>query len=374
MAFPRSVQGEQAFGLPGDFADHNPRASVVPPVPSGFVAGANGVTVGRFVWSDANGVCSNTGAGIPTGFIHRQWNALITQFLGNASYLVPAGFNVQPMSSGAFFATNAGSVTTQVGYKAYANNADGSVAFNVTGTPPTQASVTAAIAANVFTGAVAANTATGSIAGTVMTLSAVGAGSVMGAGLSVSGTGVATGTVIVNQLTGTAGSTGTYTVNISQTVSSTALTMSGGGLTVSAVTTGTVATGQILTGTGVPAGETILATGTGTGGTGTYVVSSSTVVASTALTASNNSTMTVSAVGSGTILLNDTISGSGVTAGTYVSRFLTGTGGTGTYLVSNSQTVASTTVTVAAGTETKWIALNVAAPGELAILSTHVLG
>jgi len=373
MGFPRSVQGEQAYGLPGDFAGHNPRVSVVPPVPGGFVAGANGVTVGRFVWSDVNGVCSNTGAGTPTGFIHRQWNALITQFLGNASYLVPQGFNVQPMSAGGFWARNDGSVTTAVGMKAYANNATGQVSFNVTGTPPTSASVTATVAPNVFTGAVAANTATGSISGTTLTVTAVGAGSVLGAGETVSGTGVATGTTILAQLTGTAGSTGTYTVNISQTVASTALTMSGGGLTVSAVTTGTVVVGSVLTGSGVPAGETITAAGTGTGGTGTYVVSSSTVVSSTSLTA-NNSTMTVSAVGSGTIFVNDPISGTNVAAGSYVQSFLTGTGGTGTYVVSGSYTAASTTVTVAAGTETKWIALNVAAPGELAILTTHTIG
>lgn len=373
MAFPTVVNSQQALGQAGDFAGHNPRFSVVPPVVSGFVAGSNGVTVGRFVWSDANGICSNTGAGAPTGFIHRQWNALITQFLGSTSYVVPAGFMVNPFSGGSFLALNAGSTTTAVGYKAYANNADGSVSFNVTGTPPTAASVTAAIAPNVFTGAVAANTATGSLSGTTLTVTAVGAGSVLGAGLSVSGTGVATGTTIVSQLTGTAGGVGTYSVNISQTVASTALTMSGGGLTVSAVTTGTVAVGQVLTGSGVPAGETILAAGTGTGGTGTYVVSSSTVVASTALTA-NNSTMTVTAVGSGALVLNDTIIGAGVTAGSYISKFITGTGGTGTYLVTNSQTVSSGTITVAAGTETKWVALNVAAPGELVIMSSHVLG
>lgn len=373
MAFPQIVNGEQAFGQAGDFSGHNPRTSVLPPVVSGFVAGANGVTVGRFVWSDVNGVCNNTGAGAPTGFIHRQWNALITQFLGRTSYVVPTGFMVNPFSDGEFFCVNDGAITTAVGMKAYADNGTGKVTFNVTGTPPTSASVTGSVAPNVFTGAVAANTATGAINATVLTVSAVGAGSVLGAGETVSGTGVATGTVITGQLTGTAGGTGTYSVNISQTVASTALTMSGGGLTVSAVTTGTVAVGQVLTGTGVPAGETITAAGTGTGGTGTYVVSSSTVVASTALTA-NNSTLTVTAVGSGAIVLNDTITGASVTAGSYVQQFLTGTGGNGTYLVSQSYTAASTTVTVNSGTETKWIALNVAAPGELAILTTNVLG
>jgi len=374
MAFPQQVNGEQGYGVAGDFCDANPRSTVIPPIPGGtFIAGTNGVTVGRFAWADANGVVSNAGAGAPTGFVHREWNALITQFLGSTSYLVPAGLPVTLFSSGSFLAINAGSAATAVGQKAYANNANGSVTFAATGTPPTSASVTAAIAANVVTGAIAANTATASISGTVMTVSAVGAGSVLAAGQTVSGTNVAAGTSIVNQLTGTAGSTGTYTVNISQTAASGSVTMSGGGLTVSAVTTGTLAVGQTLTGSGVVAGTTITALGTGTGGTGTYAVSNGTVVASTTLTASGG-TMTVSAVGSGAIVLNDNLSGSGVVAGTYVTAFLTGTGGTGTYLVSNGTAVSSTTITVQAGTETKWIALNVAQPGELVFMSTHVLG
>lgn len=56
-------------------------------------------------------------------------------------------------------------------------------------------------------------------------------------------------------------------------------------------------------------------------------------------------TLTVSAVSSGQIQVGDILSGSGVTAGTYVTAFLTGTGGTGTYTVSASQTVASTAIT-----------------------------
>lgn len=57
-------------------------------------------------------------------------------------------------------------------------------------------------------------------------------------------------------------------------------------------------------------------------------------------------TLTVSAITSGTILPGMTISGTGVTAGTYIVDQLTGTtGGTGTYTVSASQTVASTTIT-----------------------------
>jgi hypothetical protein len=55
-------------------------------------------------------------------------------------------------------------------------------------------------------------------------------------------------------------------------------------LTVTAVTSGTLAIGQIITGTNVIAGTRITALGTGTGGTGTYTVSQSQTVASTTIT------------------------------------------------------------------------------------------
>lgn len=56
-------------------------------------------------------------------------------------------------------------------------------------------------------------------------------------------------------------------------------------------------------------------------------------------------TLTVSAVATGTIRLGMELTGTGVTAGTRITDFGTGTGGTGTYTVSVSQTVASTTIT-----------------------------
>jgi hypothetical protein len=56
----------------------------------------------------------------------------------------------------------------------------------------------------------------------------------------------------------------------------------------------------------------------------------------------SGTTMTVSAVASGTLRLGMEITGTGVTAGTRITDFGTGTGGTGTYTVNNSQTVAST--------------------------------
>jgi hypothetical protein len=144
-------------------------------------------------------------------------------------------------------------------------------------------------------------------------------------------------------------------------------------LTVSAVTTGVLTVGQSISGTNVTAGTTITAILTGTGGVGTYTVSASQTVASTTITGSGG-TLTVTAVGSGAIGIGDALSGSGVTAGTYVNGLLTGTGGVGTYAVNVGQTAASTTITVAAGTQTKWIALSVGNPGELVKMSSHLLG
>lgn len=64
---------------------------------------------------------------------------------------------------------------------------------------------------------------TGSIATTTLTVSAISSGTLYPS-MQIAGTGVTAGTRIVEQLTGTAGSTGTYRVSVSQTVTSTAMT------------------------------------------------------------------------------------------------------------------------------------------------------
>ena len=56
----------------------------------------------------------------------------------------------------------------------------------------------------------------------------------------------------------------------------------------------------------------------------------------------SGTTLTVSAVASGTILVGAVISGTGVTAGTRITAYGTGTGGTGNYTIDTSQTVSST--------------------------------
>jgi hypothetical protein len=59
----------------------------------------------------------------------------------------------------------------------------------------------------------------------------------------------------------------------------------------------------------------------------------------------SGTTLTITVATSGALYVGSLITGTGVTAGTTISAFLTGTGGTGTYTVSTSQTVASTAIT-----------------------------
>jgi hypothetical protein len=210
----------------------------------------------------------------------------------------------------------------------------------------TQTGVTGSIAANVVVGRIDPNVGTASIAGTTMTVSAITTGA-YAPGQTASGVGIASGTTIVSQLTGTAGSTGTYQVSISQTVASTTVTGSGGCLTVATVTTGTLAVGQKLSGSGVTSNTTITNFLTGVGGTGKYAVDlSQTVAPSTTITATGG-TLTVTVVSTGSLGLGDVLVGAGITSGNEITAFLTGVGGTGTYLVSVGDTFASGSITVA---------------------------
>jgi len=154
-------------------------------------------------------------------------------------------------------------------------------------------------------------------------------------------------------------------------------------MTVTSLTQGAILVGQTLYSPNVTSGTTVTGFLTGSGGAGTYTVSSSQTVSSTPITALTSpngiatleyiqkttysptingfpltttpvfasvtgsiatTTLTVTAVASGTLAVGQTIAGSGVTNGTTITAFLTGSGGVGTYTVSTSQTVASTQI------------------------------
>lgn len=132
---------------------------------------------------------------------------------------------------------------------------------------------------------------TGSIADDVLTITAVTSGAAINGGV-ITGSNVTAGTQIVSQLTSTAplgalGGVGTYAVSISQTVTSTTITETFGVLTTTTVGSGTFNVGATLSGTGVTAGTQLTQYGTGTGSNngGTYYVNYSQTASTGTITA-----------------------------------------------------------------------------------------
>ena len=126
MGFQTQVNAQQAPACAGDFASANPRAATVSPE-GGFVAGAAGVTVGRFAWIQSDGVTVlNTGTGKPDGFIHREQQALISTYLAESGNLIPVGFPVTLMRTGDYYAL-ANAAAASKGQKAFAKLADGTM-------------------------------------------------------------------------------------------------------------------------------------------------------------------------------------------------------------------------------------------------------
>ncbi|MGC4041417.1 MAG: hypothetical protein QM710_11710 [Flavobacterium sp.] len=90
-------------------------------------------------------------------------------------------------------------------------------------------------------------------------------------------------------------------------------------MTVTGVTSGMLAVGQALWGTGITGGTTITAFGTGSGGVGTYTVSASQTVGSTTIkTFTIGSTFTATGAGTGTGIANIAASVPVVSAGGFV--------------------------------------------------------
>lgn len=288
--FQTAVTSQPAIGVEGDFADSNPCFSV-PFGPGGAISGPSGAVVGRFAWAtppdDADGApasINSFGAGPVTGFVRREQQGLITIFLADASMVIPPGYQMTLFNGGDFLVKNAGATQARPGMKAYANFADGKVTFAATGSATGGGSGSAStVSAQTFS-------VTGSIANNVMTVTAVGSGTVV-PGATISGTGVTSGTQVVSQLFPllageTAGGDGRYYVSIAeQTVASTAIAGTYGLLTVGGTVVAGFAVGDTISGTSVVAGTTITALGTGMGAAGTYIVNNNTVVSSTAITA-----------------------------------------------------------------------------------------
>lgn len=313
--YQQQVYNQPAQAVAGDRASQNPIATY-DAGPGGLVSGALGVAVGRFAWvvppTDPNGtgqIANNTGSGNAAGLVYNDTQALNTVFLSDATMVIPQGLPVALAVQGDFWVINNGASEAVVGQKAYANFADGSVTFAVTGSPTTAATATgSSIAASTFS-------ITGSIAGDILTVSAVGSGTIVN-GATISGTGIAAGTQIASQLSGTPGGVGTYALSISQQTNIASETISG--------TYGTMTVGTMTVGTAFAVGQTLVASGA-------------------------------------------------VVAGTKIRQLLTGSGGNGsTFAVDNNTVVSSQSISAQGNVETKWVAASSGQPGALVKITSWV--
>lgn len=378
--FQNVVNLVQAPAVAGDFASSNPRATVLAG-PGGLVAGGpNGVTVGKFAWV-VPGVGDNSGTLVqsfatanisPSGFVHRDQQALIENYLQTASMIIPIGFGVTLHNQGDFWALVTGSTVATVGAQVYYNSATGDILF---GSAPTGASVTASMGST-NTGAIGATfTASAGTPATQLVVTAVTG--LISVGDVVSGTGITAGTTILSQLSGTTGGAGTYILSASNTASAATIT-SFGSVLKTTVTTGLISVGDTVAGgSGFPVGATVLSQISGTvGGAGVYQLSApaTAYVASATGVTTYGTVLDVTAVASGVLSPGDVISGTGIPSGAVIVSQTSGSaGGTGVYTVSlpASAYAASTTVTVTAGgSATGWTAQSVAAVGELVKIST----
>jgi hypothetical protein len=133
-----------------------------------------------------------------------------------------------------------------------------------------------------------------------------------------------------------AGSTNSGTASAAVTTQTTTIAVSAGTTIYLSSTNANIKVGQSITGTGINAYQTY-ATSTVT--TGTAAVMNTSTISGT--------TLTVGSLASGTIIAGMVLTGTGVTAGTYIVS-----GSASTWTVSVSQTVASTTITGTAYTFT----------------------
>lgn len=128
--FQQTVNIYPAPAVAGDFASENPHASVVAG-PGQLVAGVGGCNVGVFGWADANGVMTNAGSGVPTGFVARDLEAIGFNLLQQSFVNIPQGFSVTAYSAGDFWAQTSTAATP--GQKIFAKNTDGTICTGAAG-------------------------------------------------------------------------------------------------------------------------------------------------------------------------------------------------------------------------------------------------
>lgn len=287
--FQSQVYNQPAAGVAGDRASLNPLFSY-DAGPGGLVAGSS-LFVGRFAWVSGALDPNNTPSVANSFGAGAPDGFVMREQQGlQTTYLANAGMQI-PIGFQVDLMTGGDFWVVNDG--AAAAQIGMKAYANLADGKVTFAATGAPTQAASVTASVAASTfsVTGSIGGgngDTLTVTAVGSGTVVVGG-TISGTGIASGTKIVAQLSGTPGGIGTYRVSIpEQTVASTTVSGTYGTMTVTAVGSGALAVNQVISGSGVTAGTKITALGTGTGGTGTYIVDNNAVVGSTTITSNIN--------------------------------------------------------------------------------------
>ncbi len=104
----------------------------------------------------------------------------------------------------------------------------------------------------------------------------------------------------------------------------------------------------------------------------TYALSTTPGTIATQAATTTSNTLVVTAISAGSINVGDVISGTGITAGTTIAALGTGVGGLGTYIISGAPVyTASETITVPTGAvDTGFKVRTNCLPGELAIISS----
>jgi hypothetical protein len=160
----------------------------------------------------------------------------------------------------------------------------------------------------------------GSITTGVLTVTSIGSGT-LHVDDQINGASIPPGTFIQSFGKGTTGGTGTYNLNQASLTGVSSETITTGVLTVTAVGSGKLHVDDQITGTDIPDGTFIQSFGTGTGGTGTYNLNKTSVTGSI-----TNGNLTVTGLISGGLYVadlnhgkvGDQITGTGIPAGTFL--------------------------------------------------------
>lgn len=287
MSFQNQVNPRSALGVVGALASMNPLATVKAG-PNGLTAGSPGVVVGRFAWNTyavagGPGVANNNSGGVPRvpdGFISNQQQGLITTWLAANSLTIPSGLGVTEHDRGDFWAYSTLAEAT-IGQKVFANMFDGQALAAAAGSFPTNTAGTPAVISSATSA---------SLTNYTLTINTITSG-VVAVGQLVTGLNIAPDTYIESfgTFNGTSGTVflsknvlNTFTAQAIATASPEAYggfvgtaSFATNVMTVTAVTSGVLAVGQLVQSANVAAGTYITSLGTGTGGTGTYNLSTS---------------------------------------------------------------------------------------------------